>query len=626
MATSDATTPPAAPERPPVKRQPPPAKHQPSFLEQMFDLIGEIPAGLAKVTGGIVPAHATAQVLHATVLPAATGAIGVANKARNAYDKGVKWWDDLTGKKDPPKKGLFDQAVWWGHWAYEKASDFLDKRGMAQEAREKVEKYWRPVKQFLKLHFPWTKTIYRDWVPAVRRFARAPVRWTKDFLKAHSPATWRVGKAIAGSVSGALDHVSHLFDKWIGPFLVGNDVKDLWDDVSERKGWKTFGTDLARTGWDWYSTAKAWGATKPFRWLGTAARFVGGEILLPVAEGVGAFLGGDALLGAAAIAAIAAAAYGTYYAIKHPKETKEFAYNVLTDLFGDAKLKAQSGWHPIADATALGLRAAKDTVTVNPLALWNDAGDLLDLAFTKRAPGQRDHPLKQDWAQLGADAVAGLVSPLPQPAKPTPGRDWLRKALPYLTVNPRHPTVTPLGPMGAESPGLFDKLQEWMGLTNPSAPAPKMQVPPALMVMAPPAGRRKPEPAPFSKLTVSRRAPPPLRKAAPPGTGWYNGLGSAWSAIAPAGPSDPQADIHSPAPLPRHTLHMHVPPPRGATHLHAPAPVRAPRPASRAAANVSDRTEAEIQVRFDNLPFRPRASSGAGASAFPFDTGAQFAL
>ena len=56
-----------APSKP--RPQPRPQPRPNGMLASFFDMLGEIPAGLAKWTGGIIPAHATARALRSSRSP-----------------------------------------------------------------------------------------------------------------------------------------------------------------------------------------------------------------------------------------------------------------------------------------------------------------------------------------------------------------------------------------------------------------------------------------------------------------------------------------------------------------------------------------------------------------------------
>ena len=76
-----------------------------------------------------------------------------------------------------------------------------------------------------------------------------------------------------------------------------------------------------------------------------------------------------------------------------------------------------------------------------------------------------------------------------------------------------------------------------------------------------------------------------------------------------------QASPHAP-PLPS----------RPSTQLHAPLSGRSPQPRRQGAGNIPTKTQAEIRVRFDNLPSRKRINTRAAGSSALAETGAQFAL
>ncbi|GEM_PF-5252543 len=84
---------------------------------------------------------------------------------------------------------------------------------------------------------------------------------------------------------------------------------------------------------------------------------------------------------------------------------------------------------------------------------------------------------------------------------------------------------------------------------------------------------------------------------------------------------------HARKALPRASRpHIPAPPARSSVRLHAPPAGRSPQPRRQGAANIPTKTQAEIRVRFDNLPsgthIGPR-STGIGTQV---ETGAQFAF
>jgi hypothetical protein len=643
MATIAAAS--GTPSKPQQNRQQPrPQPAQPSIwhgvLASAFDVMGEAPSVLSTLTFGIVPANVTARALDATVLPVATAAMHGAQKTANAYDAGMKWWDDATSSKQP-KGSLPQQAAWHLNSAFDATEKFLTRRGVVQDSWDFVKDHWKSTRRFLKQESDVTKEFFRDWARPARKAVLDRMRWAKKAWRTGSPTTWRLAKNVWKAGGEILEKTSHLWDKYLGPWEVTKDLydfgRDAWHgkvgDAIEDLGWAAYDTASTVVAWGgkplawasegWEALGETWlgrNAVVPLtRWAGRnvvsplarfaarsalpfvedAAMFIGEDVLIPAAEGLAAFLGADALAVAAPLVALGAGAYGLYYAYEHPKETKEFFYDIGADLFGDPKLKAQSGRHPWADLTASSFALAKDLVAPSAMKQTGVFDDLVDAyravrkigGIDKPRPGETMHPVKQDWGQLATDALWSMAQPFPtvQDNSPASQRQFVGSLISPLV--PQGPAFGPVGPPMFETPRQVRKLMPFASpgtssIARPTIPAaalPRMQ---ARRYARFPSGTRGTQPS------ASRRVP------AKPGS---------WGT-----PRKMQAQPQGPV-LPRPAV----------AQPYAPPAVRPARPSRKGGA--ASKTEAEIRVQFDNMPVETRDRTRADR-AFPFETGKQFAF
>jgi len=566
MASAIAMTPPAAKKRP----------H--SALDTLFDVLGNAVARFDSLTG----ARINAKDVNSKLIDLGHGAARAAETVKNAYK------DLYKGPKDPKNgshRGWLDRGADAVNGTVEWAEGFFNRREIARLAKNLARNRWSEARKLFRSHFPAAtkKFVHYVWQPAkaffhgakkffrrhfpetTKKFIRNvwgpakkllgnPVGRVARLLRSHFPLTWRIGKWALRKIGPRLERVSTAFDRWLGPANVIHDVYKTVQDV-RHKNWWSAGGDAIATAWDYYYTAKAWGAKQPYKWLGSAARWTGRTILRPALRGIGtaARLGARFLVrrafpwiarmgprigarlaplaeryllplaerysipvaeqlatkgpyGALAAAGILLAA-GGLYAYYHPKETKKFFHNiggffhnVGVGLTGTAKQKAQSGWHPWADLTASTLKVGWDVLSRKGTGALEKDASSLGHAFNKIT---------------GAELPPGVKRPPPPPPK-----SWREKGWGFLrnVVIPSIPLVGDnLGDSIDQGSELWRMYQNASKASRPHGPVPRA---PATTRLHAPMAVRSPRPRPQSANNHSKtQAEIRVRfENAPPGT------------------------------------------------------------------------------------------------------------
>jgi hypothetical protein len=546
--------------------------------------------------------HATLQAIEGALrkrrlrAKAAAAARATAHYAAHAFQTAVhaagvplhlyERWDELKDEKYPQKGNAVEKAAWDAshlYDAFENAVDLPGKIAKFKKLPRTIRQYARAAKTFVKT--PQARKLVLSALPWLKHVVHAPFIKARRALRGHpwlrKALHW--GASFGDKWSDKLEKFSDKVTKYLGPLRIVSDIHKTWTDANapakatvydQAKKWFGVAKDVWDIGSDTVHTAVQWKKTKVASWLFN--KTAPGRWLKH--QGTWLKNQGTKLLETRIKpwARETLAPWIEKTAVPWiERKALPWAERALVPL------AARLGVWGLAAAAVAGAAYGGYWLYTHPkerAALIRNTGDF----FHNVAADLRGDPKAQKgwhpWADFAASSlkVAGDLSTFN-----------VSNALKDASAG-RHAAAKILG---------FEQ--------RPGAKGPPM----TLAKLGANAFK-------FVWDDVVPLVDGGLSHAI------VDGAVSTWNWLRkPAQAPRPHASAH-PARL---TSHVQAPPARLKSHVQAPA-VRITQPRRPRAANLPTKTEAEIRVQFNTLPSAASIGASKTASAFQFETGAQFAF
>ena len=610
-----------------------PNARPPSTLDTLFDVLGNAAGRFDQLTGARINAHALNAATTALIREPLHAVDETNERARDAYSRGrnaaylathpraavhaldtalrksghgsqldnfyngagmayyygrkgfgaakdfYKRSDALMNGKYPAQGTWIEKAAWDANRAFGAIKGFIDDKDKLKTAGRFAGDHWATVRKYLKKHDPRLLQTYHEWKPMILGAGRDFFKGVK-YLSHKYPLTSRIlmkASEYGGRLGGAIGTVSGWADKAMSPIMAGVDMYNLYKDVTAKKRdwWKTAG-DAGKGVWDTYSAFTAWGK-KPLTWFFNKTRLgqklantgirLGKQYAMPLAE----------------------------------KYVFPLGRRYVTPLLDRI-------------ATRLGGRAGMQVMERAALQSLERAGIQ---AGEKAGPRLLSNPYVATAAAaigLGAGGVYAYRHPKERKQFLRNAGDFFHNVGIGLHGTPKEKARSGWHPWA-------DYVSSMLNLGGDLA---------TLHL------KKASQDASSWKHAVNKVAglePPPGGRAMRPQDIWQNKTfrfinDDLMPALDPLGIS-PHMDVDqmkSTSEWLQSHLHAAAPRSRPSTQLRAPSSGRSPQPHRQGAGNTPTKTQAEIRVRFDNLPSGKRIDTRAAGSSALAETGAQFAF